>query len=91
MENTAREIYKNSLIKGLYNKYTAEKESLMAEMTLLLEGNGTNPVDASDVFKQKINRLAHVEGNLTQMEVMFMGQQKQKECCDEDGSCDKKD
>ena len=77
MENTAREIFKSSLIKGLINKYSAEKETLLAEITLLLEGSTATPDNVADSFECKINRLAEVETTLVQMEMMFMGQNKQ--------------
>jgi hypothetical protein len=91
MEPTSREIFKNSLIKGVINKYSAEKETLLAEVTLILEGNASNPETVASSFESKINRLSEVESNLVQMEMMFMGQNSPKECCDNKESCEQED
>jgi len=87
MEPAAREVFKNSLIKGIINKYSAKKESLLAEITLLLEGSAANPDTVAASFESKINKLSVVENNLVQMEMMFMGQDKSKECCGDKEAC----
>ena len=88
MDSTSREIYKSSLIKGLFNKYTAEKESLLAEITLLLEGDGVESAVASQVFEQKIEELMMADNMLNQVETMFTDQntKQPKECCDKEGT-----
>ncbi len=78
MDSSAREIFKSSLIKGLINKYSAEKETLLAKVTLLLESDTARPEDVDSLFEKTINKLTKVETNLVQLEMMFM-QQKEKQ------------
>ena len=79
MDSSAREIFKSSLIKGLINKYSAKKETLLAQITLLLESDAVGPEEVASLFEKKINRLSEVETNLVQLEMMFMGQKEKND------------
>lgn len=79
MDESAREVYKNSLIRGTMRKYGAEKELLLAQVTLLLEGDVASPEEAIALFEKKINRLAEVETILVQLDMMFTGREDPQE------------
>ena len=52
-----------------------------------MEGSAANPDTVAASFESKINKLSVVENNLVQMEMMFMGQDKSKECCGDKEAC----
>lgn len=60
-------------------KYGAEKELLLAQVTLLLEGDVASPEEAIALFEKKINRLAEVETILVQLDMMFTGREDPQE------------
>ena len=92
MDNTTREIYKSALIKGMFGKYNGKKESLLAEITYILEGNNSG-LDLAESFEDKVTELAACENIIAQLEIMFapgaqpQGAAADKECCGDKESC----
>ena len=92
MDNNTREIYKSALIKGMFGKYNGKKESLLAEITYILEGDGAD-LQVAELFESKLAKLAECENIIAQLEIMFapatqpQTEPEKKECCGDKENC----
>ena len=85
--NIETEVYKNRVIRSVYNKMESERDAALADMTAILE----NPtMGAQGDLEAVLSYLLHANMQLSQLETLFGAVEADKESCEGEPGEEKK-